>query len=139
MAFLPINFEDGQLIKLPMSDGGSTANYTVGQALKVTSGLYITATAGQGTDVEAICMEAGTISNDGELLSCISTRGVRFIADGDADPIASEAGTYVDLASATELDTSASSDDLFYLEKVRYPLSARKVEGFFQHGTPLTT
>lgn len=137
MAFKPINYEDGQIIELPMSAGGSTADYTVGQALKVTSGYYITATAGQGTDVEAICMEAGTIGTDGNTLKCISTRGVRFIADTNATTIATEVGTYVDLASATTLDTTASDDDIFYVESIQYPLTGKQVRGWFQHGTVL--
>jgi len=137
MAFLPINFEDGQLVELPMSNGGSSASYTVGQALKATSGYYITATAGQGTDVEAVCMEAGTITTNGTTLKCISTRGVRFIADTAADTIATQVGTYVDLASATTLDTTASDDDLFYVESLHYPLSGNQAQGFFHHGTPL--
>lgn len=137
MAFIPINYEDGQLVELPMSAGGDTADYTVGQALKATSGYYITATAGQGTDVEVVCMEAGTISTDGQTLKCISTRGVRFIADTAADTIATEVGTYVDLSSATALDTTASDDDIFFVESIHYPLSDRKAQGFFQHGTPL--
>ena len=117
-----------------MNDGGSNADYTVGQALVISSGLYQTATAGQQTDVEAVCMEAGNVSTDGEELLCISTRGMRFIADTAADTIASQVGTYVDLASATTLDTTASSDDLFYVESIHYPLSGKQVQGFFQHG-----
>lgn len=137
MAFLPINFEDGQLVALPMSNGGSSASYTVGQALAITSGLYTTAAAGQGTDVEAVCMEAGTVTTDGTLLKCISTRGVRFLADTDGTPTVAQQGTYADLASATTVDEDASSDDLFFIEKVAGPLANKKVQGFFQHGTPL--
>lgn len=137
MAFLPINFEDGQLVALPMSNGGSSASYTVGQALAITSGYYTAASAGQGTDVEAVCMEAGTVTTDGTLLKCISTRGVRFLADTDGTPTVAQQGTYADLASATTVDEDASSDDLFFIEKVVGPLANKKVQGFFQHGTPL--
>ena len=137
MAFLPINFESGKLVQLPMYNGGSSIAYTVGQALTITSGYYATATAGQGTDVEAICMEAGTISTSGTLLKCISTRGVRFIADTAADTIATQVGTCVDLSSATALDTTASADDLFFVEKIVGSLADRTVQGFFQHGTVL--
>jgi len=135
--FLPINFEDGKLIKLPMYNGGSSATYTVGQALTTTSGYYATATAGMGTDVEAVCMEAGTVTTNGTELLCVLTRGVRFIADTNAATIATQVGTYVDLASATTLDTTASDDDIFYVESIHYPLSGKQVQGFFQHGTPL--
>ncbi len=133
MSFQPLNYETGQIIKLPMT----AATYTKGQALKVTSGLYVTATAGQGTDVEAVCMEAIVIGTNGNLAECISTRGVRFLADTDATTIATQVGTYVDLGSATTLDSTASADDLFYLESIQYPLTGKQVLGWFQHGTPL--
>lgn len=137
MAFLPINFDEGKLVKLPMYNGGSSATYTKGQALAISGGYYTTATAGQGTDVEAVCMEAGVITTDGTLLTCIPTRGIRFIADTDGTPTQTQVGTYADLASATTVDEDASADDLFYIEKIVGPLANKKVQGFFQHGTPL--
>lgn len=137
MAFIPVNFEDGQLVALPMSNGGSSASYTIGQPLAISSGYYGTASSGQNTDVEAVCMEAGTVTTDGTLLKCISTRGVRFIADTAANPAATCQGTYVDLTTNLVLDTTASTDDLFYVEKIVGPLANKKVQGFFQHGTPL--
>ena len=138
MAFLPINFEDGKLVKLPMYNGGSSATYTVGQALYISSGYYTTATAGQNYDVEAVCMEAGTVTTSGTLLDCIPTRGVRFLADTDGTPALSQQGTIVDLAGANTVDEdSAATDYLFYIEKVVGPLADKKVQGFFQHGTVL--
>ncbi len=134
MAFLPINFEKGKLIELPMT----AATYTKGQALACTSGSYITAAAGQGTDVEAVCMEGVVIATTGDLAQCITTRGVRFLADTDGTPALSQQGTYVDLASATTVDEDAAAGDyLFYIEKVVGPLADKKVQGFFQHGTVL--
>jgi hypothetical protein len=138
MAFIPVNFEEGQLVTLPMYNGGSSASYSVGQALAIdASGFYTTAAAGQNTDVEAVCMEAGTVTTNGTLLKCVSTRGVRFLADTAANPAATQQGTYVDLSTAFVLDTTASTDDLFYVEKIVGPLANKKVQGFFQHGTPL--
>jgi hypothetical protein len=137
MAFLPLNFEDGQLVALPMYNGGSSASYTVGQALAIDTSGYTTATAGQNTDVEAICMEAGTVTTSGTLLKCVSTRGVRFLADTAANPIQTQVGTYVDLSTANLLDTTASADDLFYVEKIVGPLANKQVQGFFCHGTTL--
>jgi hypothetical protein len=133
--FLPINFEDGKLVRLPM---GATDTYTVGEALKISGGYYVAATAAQATDVEAICMEAGTVSASGTLLNCIPTRGVRFIADTDSTPAYSQQGTYVDLAGANTVnEDSAATDYCFYIEKVVGPLADKKVQGFFQHGTVL--
>ena len=139
MAFQHINFEDGQLIALPMYNGGSTASYTVGQALAISGGYYTTAAVSQNTDVEAVCMEAGTVTTSGTLLKCVSTRGIRFLADTVANPAATCQGTYVDISStdANKLDTTASTDDLFYVEKIAGPLANKKVQCFFCHGTTL--
>lgn len=133
MAFLPTHFEDGQLVTLPMT----AATYTVGQPLACTSGSYVTAASGQNTDVEAVCMEAGVVASTGDLLKCISTRGVKFLADTTANPAATCQGTYVDLTTSLLLDTTASTDDLFFVEKIVGPLANKKVQGYFQHGTPL--
>ena len=131
---LPINFEDGQLIGLPMG----VATYTVGMMLKISSGYYVAATVGQGTDIEAVCMEAGVVGTNGTLLKCISTRGVRFLADTTGEPtLASYQGTYCDITDENKLDEDATADDLFYIEKVVGPIANKKVQGWFQHGTVL--
>jgi hypothetical protein len=140
MAFLPLNYEDGQLIWLPMSNGGSSATYSVGQALMISSGYYASHTAASGETVEAVCMEAGTVTTDGTLLKCISTRGVKFLADTNGVPtVASYQGTYCDLSGDTGLvlDETTSTEDLFFIEKVHGPVANKKVIGYFQHGTPL--
>jgi len=133
MAFLPLNYDDGKIVWLPMT----AATYTLGQALACTGGSYITAAAGQGTDVEAVSMENKVVASTGDLMKCIVTRGVRFVADTDAATIATQVGTYVDLGSATTLDTTLSADDIFFVEKIYGQLSDKKVQGFFQHGTVL--
>jgi len=139
MAFLPINFEEGQLINLPMA----AATYTIGQALTVSAGYYQTAVGLAGTDIEAVCMEAGVVASSGNLLKCISTRGVKFLADTDGTPAYSQQGTTVDIASATTVDEDGfnadgtTTDYLFYIEKVVGPLANKKVQGYFKQGTYL--
>ena len=139
MAFLPLSFEEGHLIQLPMGNGGSSATYTKGQALKISSGYYVAATAGQNTDVEAVCMEAGTVTTNGTLLRCIPTRGVKFVADCNTVPVQDDVGTYADLTDSVTLDESTSTDDLFYIEDLYNTQVSgvrQKVVGRFQHGVP---
>lgn len=135
MAFLPVNFEEGHLVKLPMGNGGSSASYTVGQALKISSGYYIAATVGQNTDIEAICMEAGTVTTSGTLLNCMPTRGVKFLALCNTTPVQTDVGTYADLTDANTLDESTSTDDLFYIEDIK-DANKKTVVGYFSHGIP---
>lgn len=136
MAILPLNFEEGRLVKLPMGNGGSSAAYAVGDMLKISSGYYVAATAGQNTDVEAVCMEAGTVTTSGTLLLCVPTRGVKFVADTDANPARTDVGTYCDVASVSTLDPDASTDDLFYIEDIYGQLADKKVVGYFSLGVP---
>lgn len=139
MAFLPLNYEDGHRIKLPMGNGGSSQAYLVGQALKISSGYYIPATVGQNTDVEAVCLEAGTVTTDGTLLECVPTRGVKFVADCNTVPVQTDVGTYADLTDGVTLDESTSTDDLFYIEDLygsQVSGSWQKVVGYFSHGVP---
>lgn len=136
MAILPLNFEEGRVVALPMGNGGSSQAYAVGDMLKVTSGYYLPATVGQNTDVEAVCVEAGTVTTDGTLLKCYPTRGIKFVADTDANPARTDVGTYCDVATASTLDPDASTDDLFYIEDVYGQLADKKVVGYFALGVP---
>lgn len=137
MAFRPINFDEGALVDLPMSNGGSSASYTKGQALVISSGYYATASAGGNVDITHVCMENGTITTNGTTLKAIRTPGVVFEADTDAAWSIVDQGTYADLASATAIDPDASTDDIFYIEKgVGTAETDTKVIGWFVHGAP---
>ena len=130
--FTPINYEDGHIVKLPMT----AATYTKGQALTCTSGYYVTATASMGGEVYAVCMEDIVIAATGDPANCVITRGPRFLADTDAAPAQTDVGTECDLATATTLNPDASGDNLFYIEKVVMPLTAKQVIGYFKHENP---
>lgn len=141
MAFIPQNFEEGQLVDLPMT----AATYTKGQALACTSGYYVTAAAGQGTAVEAVCMEGIVIATTGDTARCIATRGIKFRADCDAAPAQTDVGTVCDLAAATTVDPDASDDDLFFIESIDTSYAdgglgpvgtSTRVLGYFMHENP---
>ena len=132
MAFIPINFEEGRLVDLPMT----AATYTKGQALLCTSGYYITSAAGSNLAVDYVCMEGIVIATTGNTAKCISTRGVKFLADCDAAPAQTDVGTVCDIATATTLNPDASTDDIFYIESVILPLTAKQVVGYFMHENP---
>lgn len=133
MAFIPLNFEDGHLVDLPMT----AATYTKGQALTCTSGYYVTAAADQNGEVFAVCMENITIASTGDTAKCVSTRGVRFLADCEDAPAQTDVGTFCDLAAATTLDPDSSTDDLFFIEKIYGKVgTATQVIGYFMHENP---
>jgi len=141
MAFIPQNYEEGDLIELPMV----AATYTKGQALTVSSGNYTTAAADQNGEVFAVCMEAVVIATNGDKALCISTRGTRFLADCEDAPAQTDVGLFVDLASATTLDPDSSTDDLFFIEKIDTSYAngglgpvgtSTRVYGYFMHENP---
>ncbi len=133
MAFTPINYEDGHMVDLPMT----AATYTKGQALTCTSGYYVTAAAGQNGEVFAVCMDGIVIATTGDTALCIITRGPRFLADCAAAPSQTRVGTEVDLSTALLLDATATTDNLFYIEKIHGKVStSTQVIGYFKHENP---
>lgn len=141
MAFLPINYEESHFIDLPMV----AATYTKGQALSVTSGNYTTAAADQNGEVFAVCMEGIVIGTSGNKAHCIVTRGPRFLADCEDAPAQTDVGTFCDLAAATTLDPSSSTDDTFFIEKIDTSFAngglgavgtSTRVIGYFNHTNP---
>jgi len=133
VAFIPLNFDEGKLVDLPMT----AATYTKGQALQVTSGYYITAAADMNGAVEAVCMEGIVIATTGNTAKCVSTRNTRFLADCEDAPAQTDVGTFCDLASATTLDPDSSTDDLFFIEKIVGKVAtSTQVTGYFMHENP---
>ncbi len=135
MAFIPLNYEVGKLVNLPMSTGETVV---VGQvSVADTDGYYITG-ASSTEDIRYVAMEAATTTYDGQRVLHIETSGVRFLAGTDAAPAQTDVGTYCDLADKSTLNPDAVSNEQFYIESAILPLSAKKVTGYFSRGTPNT-
>lgn len=141
MAFTPINFEEGDLILLPMV----AATYTKGQALSVTSGNYTAASGDQNGEVFAVCMEGVVIGSSGDKALCIATRYGKFLADCEDAPAQTDVGTFCDLAAATTLDPDSSTDDTFFIESIDTSFAngglgavgtSTRVFGYFNHANP---
>ena len=73
---------------------------------------------------------------DGEMLLVIETNGVKFLADTSADPAQTDVNTYADLSAAGTIDPAASTDQVFFIERIVGATTARKVEGYFSAGVP---
>ena len=70
------------------------------------------------------------------LIACIPVDGVRFEVDTSNTPTAAQQGVDVDFSAAGTVDTSAVTDQVFHIEKMILPLSAKKAIGFFVRGAP---
>lgn len=138
MAFIPVNFDEGYEIDLPMV----AATYTKGQALSVTGGNYTTAAGDQNGEVFAVCMEAIVIATNGDKAKCVTTRGVKFLADCEDAPAQTDVALTCDLASATALDPDSVTDNLFFIESIDTSFAnnglgavgtSTRVFGYFAH------
>jgi hypothetical protein len=142
MAFIPVNFESGRLIKMPASADGSTETFAKGDALVDDgSGFLKNAASGTAVDIKYIAWEGRTVSTNGTELLCYKVdESVRILADVDAAAAQTDMHTYCDLATLSTLNPDASVNDLFYLEKIATEYGAvgtsTKVYGYFTNGTP---
>lgn len=132
MAFLPLNYDDGKTMLLPCTN---TA-FTKGDAIKTTSGVGTPTTSGDNFDVWFVAAETKTIAASGDPLLVYTTEGVRFIVDTSNTPTQAQMMLAVDFSAAGTVDTSAVTDQVFFVERAILPLSSKKVVGFFTKGVP---
>lgn len=130
MAFTPRKYEDGAVMMIP---GAATA-ITKGNALKNSSGNYTPSASGDNTDVEFVAMETVTPASAGDLIRAIRVKGVEFVADTSNTPTAAQMNEYVDLSAAGTIDTSATTDKVFFAAKLLGAAADKKVIGWFQQG-----
>lgn len=133
MAFLPLTGNDTTVLV-----GAATGTTIVkGDALVDNgSGFLTVAASSTAVDIMYIAAETVTTTADGQLVLCWQTDGVRFIADTDAAPAQTDVGTAADLASVSTINPDASTNDLFYIEKIQGAVSDKKVVGYFLKGVP---
>lgn len=136
MAFLPVNYEDGRVVPLQVA----ATTFTKGDAcVHDGSGQMTKATAGNGAGIMYVIAETvSTTATAGDIHNFwAATPDVNFIADTTANPTQAQMGTFCDLVTnAGTLDTSASTDDLFFLERVHGALADKKVIGHFTPYAP---
>lgn len=136
MAFRPLNWDQGKVVLLPAK---ASIVFVKGNALKDDGAGYITNSAsGDNTDVFFVSNQSVTANGtDGvTLLECIPVRGLRFEVDTSNTPTQTEAGLAVDLSAAGTIDSTAVTDQVFYVEQFKLPLSGKKAIGYFTQGVP---
>lgn len=119
MSFKPVRFDRGKVERVPLASGVTATKWAL---LKTSSGYFTNGASGDGT-VEVVALETktdATTSNGGtwcEVLVIDDT--TEFDATCATAPVqATHVGNHYDLASASTLDLTASSDDVFYIRKV---------------------
>ncbi len=134
MAILPELYDSGKLVYLKAAN---SQTFTKGGAVKNSSGYITPAASGDNTDVKFVSMEPITTGGtDGELVLCMRTLGVVFIADTSNTPTQAQMQVHVDLSAAGTIDTSATTDQVFFAESIVGAAADKKVRGHFAAGVP---
>lgn len=132
MAFLPTNYDEGNMVSLLI--GAET--FTKGDACIFDgSGHMVKATAGGNVPIFYVIMEDVAVAPSAGGREALFQRTIHtpvFVADTTTTPTQAQCGTYVDtVTNAATLDTAASVDDLFFVEKI-ISAADKKVQGWFK-------
>lgn len=103
------------------------------------SGLLAVTSSSTATPVTHVAMQAASSTSAGDLVLCVRTKDGVFEADCDAAPAQTDVGTYADLATKATINPDASTNDIFYVEKIIGAVgTSTVVEGHFNHSVPLS-
>jgi hypothetical protein len=132
MAFIPKQYDDGKLVYM---GAATTQTIVKGDALYDNGSGYLEVAVAADGNIAYVAMETVTTTANGERVLCLRTDGVTFEADcasGGANPAQTDVGTLVDLSDKDELDLTASTTDVFFIESIALPASDKKVIGHFR-------
>lgn len=133
--FKPVRYDSGKVFKLLAK--GSTA-FVKGDAVKNSSGYATPSASGDNLDVEFVALETKTTTavDGSDTILCVTTRGVQFEVDSSNTPTQAQMLTSVDLSAAGTIDTSATTDQVFFAAKLQGAAANKKILGWFVGGTP---
>lgn len=133
MAIIPLNYEEGNIVELAVA----ATTFTKGDMCVFSSGYMTKATAAAGVPIFYIIMEDVTsTATEGDLHRFYRTQNVPiFVVDTSGTPTQAQMGTYMDtVTNAGTIDEDASSDDLFFAEKI-VDAGNKKIQGWFKSYT----
>lgn len=131
--FKPKRFDSG---RLQYMQAAGSATFVKGDAVKNASGYITPSASGDNTDVQFIAWEDKVTGGAaGELVLCYRiVGGVQLEVDTSNTPTQAQALVAVDLSAAGTVDTSATTDAVFFYEYPKLPLSDKKIVGHFVGG-----
>ena len=135
MAFKPTNPSraEGQEVTLQMAASATIAKY---DCLDFSSWNVQRATSST-TEVRYIALEDKvTGAWENPQILCLPVAWIRFEADTNADPVfATDVWVYADLTDHDTLNESASTTNVFFVEKIVGDTTDKKVQGYFTTST----
>ena len=133
MALIPVNYEEGQLVELPMADAQTLVKG--GVVVPLAAGYYGAGSATTAKDVQYVSMVDVVTTATGESVLCLRTQSrTIFEADTDANPARTDVGMVVDLASLSTINPDAVTNQVFYIEDIVGAVADKKVRGYFIEG-----
>ncbi len=119
MAFIPINFDSGKVLSLPLASGVTATKHNL---LKYSSG-YLTNAADGDNEVEYLALETvteATASDGGTFVDVLPIDGTVLIrALCSTTPVqATHVGNDYDLDDAYTVKLSATTDKVFHIDKI---------------------
>lgn len=126
----PLRFDGGRLDRIGCATGQTIVK---GDALVDNgNGYLVPATSSTAVDIEYIAWETVTTTADGQLVQVYRVAGgVQILADTDNAPAQTDVHTLADLASVNTINPDASTNDLFYIEKIDGAVANKRVIGHF--------
>lgn len=131
MAFIPKRYDSGKLTKdLRLVNGQTVAK---GDALEDKNDGFFQrwGTSVSPTSVQYVAMEALVGTSANEHVLAVRTQGVEFEADTNANPAQTDVGTTADMTNHNTLNESASSNDVFFITRIKGAVGDKLVRGFF--------
>jgi len=133
MAFTPITRDSGKSRALEMA---ASTTITKGDALKFdTNGFVVPSVS---TDAEVLFSADETKTSaaaSNPLINVTQVRETEYIADTASNTTQAQVGDKVDLASATTLANTASSNDVFLITDLVGISTDKQVKGYFVQKT----
>lgn len=133
--FNPIRYDSGKLERVKVAN--SVAVIKGAAMVDDGNGLLTLATSSTAKDIEYVAMETVTTTVAGQLVLMVRTDGVQFEADCDNAPAQTDVGTVCDLATNSQVNPDASTNNLFFIESIVGTVAvSTKVLGHFVEGAP---
>lgn len=129
--FEPKHYDGGKLETVQLESGQACSK---GSALELSGGYYRKADS-DTSEVRFVAMEDKSAASGGQDLEVVRTDGVVFKADTNGNVQQSDVGTKADLTDHTTVNESASTNDVFILDRVIGDSGDKEVRGVFVQKT----
>ncbi len=128
MIFTPLQYDSGKTKDLALEYGETVEK---GDPLTFDGGYVKKADDNETSAVRYVALEGDTCTATGDTILTVSTRGVEFEAQCQAETAQTQAGTVVDLHTNSKLRNDLATGDIFCIVETVGPAADKLVRGYF--------